>query len=250
MDENPGVKFGEISRIVAERWRGMSDADKQVSHDGCIGRDRYSVIKFGDAWLPHSESLDSWMVTTGSWSRVQAYAERAKKVNEDKEKEEARREAERIRFVIEQFPNALFYKLTPKVRGGKEEEPASPSSKSRPNPKWWRPSQSCWQVRFFFLGLFFLSLGQSCCQVRFPESWSCKSLSMPFHQSIISIFIIFAKCFPSHLFCKLISLQIVILDHFFGKLSHRTTFLQIVALNFHTFFFFLNCRYESILLLF
>ena len=31
MDENPGVKFGEISRIVAERWRGMSDADKQVS---------------------------------------------------------------------------------------------------------------------------------------------------------------------------------------------------------------------------
>ena len=30
MDENPGVKFGEISRIVAERWRGMSDADKQV----------------------------------------------------------------------------------------------------------------------------------------------------------------------------------------------------------------------------
>ena len=31
MDENPGVKFGEISRIVAERWRGMSDADKQVA---------------------------------------------------------------------------------------------------------------------------------------------------------------------------------------------------------------------------
>jgi len=29
MDENPGVKFGEISRIVAERWRGMTDADKQ-----------------------------------------------------------------------------------------------------------------------------------------------------------------------------------------------------------------------------
>ena len=29
---------------------------------------------------------------------VQAYAERAKKVNEDKEKEEARREAERLRF--------------------------------------------------------------------------------------------------------------------------------------------------------
>ena len=31
MDENPGQKFGEISRIVAERWRQMSDADKQVS---------------------------------------------------------------------------------------------------------------------------------------------------------------------------------------------------------------------------
>jgi len=29
MDENPGVKFGEISRIVAERWRQMTDADKQ-----------------------------------------------------------------------------------------------------------------------------------------------------------------------------------------------------------------------------
>ena len=25
MDENPGVKFGEISRIVAERWRQMTD---------------------------------------------------------------------------------------------------------------------------------------------------------------------------------------------------------------------------------
>ena len=30
MDENPGQKFGEISRIVAERWRAMSDSDKQV----------------------------------------------------------------------------------------------------------------------------------------------------------------------------------------------------------------------------
>jgi len=29
MDENPGVKFGEISRIVAERWRQMTEADKQ-----------------------------------------------------------------------------------------------------------------------------------------------------------------------------------------------------------------------------
>ena len=34
MDENPGQKFGEISRIVAERWRQMSDADKQVSFGG------------------------------------------------------------------------------------------------------------------------------------------------------------------------------------------------------------------------
>ena len=30
MEENPGVKFGEISRIVAERWRQMSDGDKVV----------------------------------------------------------------------------------------------------------------------------------------------------------------------------------------------------------------------------
>ena len=30
MDENPGRQFGEISRIVADRWRQMSDADKQV----------------------------------------------------------------------------------------------------------------------------------------------------------------------------------------------------------------------------
>jgi len=29
VDENPGVRFGEISRIVAERWRAMTDADKQ-----------------------------------------------------------------------------------------------------------------------------------------------------------------------------------------------------------------------------
>ena len=28
MEENPGVKFGEISRIVAERWRAMSEGDK------------------------------------------------------------------------------------------------------------------------------------------------------------------------------------------------------------------------------
>ena len=27
-----GVKFGEISRIVADRWRQMTDAEKQVNH--------------------------------------------------------------------------------------------------------------------------------------------------------------------------------------------------------------------------
>lgn len=30
MEENPGVKFGEISRIVADRWRQMTDAEKQL----------------------------------------------------------------------------------------------------------------------------------------------------------------------------------------------------------------------------
>jgi len=60
MEENPGVKFGEISRIVAERWRGMTDADKAV------------------------------------------YADRAKKLNEEKEREEARKEAERLRLEAEQ----------------------------------------------------------------------------------------------------------------------------------------------------
>ena len=66
MDENPGVKFGEISRIVAERWRGMSDADKQVSDDGCFGWDRYSVIKLRYAKLPHFESVDFSMATAGA----------------------------------------------------------------------------------------------------------------------------------------------------------------------------------------
>ena len=80
MDENPGVKFGEISRIVAERWRGMSDADKQVG-------DQNKFTRLIQVWH-----------RTCSLISLQAYAERAKKVNEDKEKEEARREAERIRF--------------------------------------------------------------------------------------------------------------------------------------------------------
>ena len=46
MDENPGVKFGEISRIVAERWRGMSDADKQVSESsiGYSGLSAHSLM--------------------------------------------------------------------------------------------------------------------------------------------------------------------------------------------------------------
>jgi len=87
MDENPGVKFGEISRIVAERWRGMSDADKQ------------------------------------------AYAERAKKVNEDKEKEEARREAERLRWEEERRrnPPPAAASPGPQHNGG----PASPLGRAR-----------------------------------------------------------------------------------------------------------------------
>jgi len=56
MEENPGVKFGEITRIVAERWRHVSDADKVM------------------------------------------YAERAKKYNEEKEKEEIRKEEEKKRL--------------------------------------------------------------------------------------------------------------------------------------------------------
>jgi len=63
MEENPGVKFGEISRIVAERWRQMTDADKQV------------------------------------------YAERAKKVNEEKEKDDIKKENERIRMEEERKRN-------------------------------------------------------------------------------------------------------------------------------------------------
>ena len=43
MDENPGVKFGEISRIVAERWRGMSDADKQVGDQNNLTQDFTSL---------------------------------------------------------------------------------------------------------------------------------------------------------------------------------------------------------------
>merc|ERR1712106_394507 len=60
MDENPGVKFGEISRIVAERWRQMTDSDKSV------------------------------------------YAERAKKLNDETEREEARKAAERANLEQEQ----------------------------------------------------------------------------------------------------------------------------------------------------
>merc|ERR1719427_2319852 len=85
MDENPGVKFGEISRIVAERWRQMTDADKQV------------------------------------------YAERAKKVNEDKEKEEIRREAERIRMEEERKRNPP----SPVPSPGPVNAPPSPLAKAR-----------------------------------------------------------------------------------------------------------------------
>jgi len=85
MDENPGVKFGEISRIVAERWRQMTDADKQV------------------------------------------YAERAKKVNEDKEKEEIRKEAERIRMEEERKRN----QPPPVPSPGPIATPPSPLAKAR-----------------------------------------------------------------------------------------------------------------------
>ena len=30
MDENPGVRFGEISRTIAEKWKQLSDLEKQV----------------------------------------------------------------------------------------------------------------------------------------------------------------------------------------------------------------------------
>ena len=80
MDENPGVKFGEISRLVADRWRQMTDADKQV--------DRQTIFK-------HRQTSDSCY-------SFQVYAERAKKVNEEKEKEEQRKEAaERLRLLEE-----------------------------------------------------------------------------------------------------------------------------------------------------
>ena len=35
MEENPGVRFGEISRIVAERWRQMPETDKVVNSSFC-----------------------------------------------------------------------------------------------------------------------------------------------------------------------------------------------------------------------
>ena len=60
MEENPGTNFREISRKVAERWRQMAEADKQM------------------------------------------YAERAKKLNEEKEREELRKEAERIQLEEEE----------------------------------------------------------------------------------------------------------------------------------------------------
>ena len=141
------------------------------------------------------------------------------------------------------IPNSLFYKITPKVRGGEEEEPASPCGKSRPDPKWWWPSQSCWQVRFF-------SLGQSCWQVRFffsrpfflSHHHFCK---VPFKSSFFAncpsghflqivtashIFMQFCNlCFQTNLSDILQFFLIFANSHskqFFGNLFHRATFLQ------------------------
>jgi hypothetical protein len=30
MDENPGVKFGEISRTIAEKWKQLTEPEKKV----------------------------------------------------------------------------------------------------------------------------------------------------------------------------------------------------------------------------
>ena len=30
MEENPGVRFGEISRTIAEKWKQLSDQEKKV----------------------------------------------------------------------------------------------------------------------------------------------------------------------------------------------------------------------------
>ena len=60
MEEHPGTNFMEISRKVAERWRQMAEADRQM------------------------------------------YAERAKKLNEEKEREELRMETERGQLVEEE----------------------------------------------------------------------------------------------------------------------------------------------------
>ena len=51
MDENPGQKFGEISRIVAERWRQMSDADKHVG----LSWDVFSFIS--DTFILHCRHM-------------------------------------------------------------------------------------------------------------------------------------------------------------------------------------------------
>ena len=73
---------------------------------------------------------------------VQAYAERAKKVNEDKEKEEARREAERLRFdIIEKFwVSSVVINGNLKVWGGEEEEPPTPCGEPWTNPERRGPS--------------------------------------------------------------------------------------------------------------
>merc|ERR1719471_2699748 len=86
MDENPGQKFGEISRIVADRWRQMSDADKQT------------------------------------------YAERAKKLNEEKEEREGKRqEGDRIRLTEDRKQSTA----PPQAASPGPPAPASPMGRSR-----------------------------------------------------------------------------------------------------------------------
>ena len=33
MDENPGVRFGEISRTISEKWKQLSDLEKKIYAD-------------------------------------------------------------------------------------------------------------------------------------------------------------------------------------------------------------------------
>ena len=111
MDENPGRQFGEISRIVADRWRQMSDADKQV----------------GFIIFPMIHSCPS---TT--FYCLQTYAERAKKLNEEKEREERegkRQEGDRIRLTEDRRQTTTA--APPKAASPGPPAPASPMGRAR-----------------------------------------------------------------------------------------------------------------------